>query len=119
MSVEPEEAKESLDMLRSFGGDDLVRSLMTTFLKFVDEQMASAARAAAAGDGAGIARAAHAIKSSSRQLGAFPLGDACEQAESAGVDNADVPGAIAGFEAMKTELELARTWMQRVIAGAA
>lgn len=117
--MEPEEAKESLDMLRGFGGDELVRSLMTTFLKFVDEQMASAALAAAAGDGAGIARAAHAIKSSSRQLGAFPLGDACERAEAAGVDNADVPGAIAGFEAMQAELALARKWMEAVIAARA
>lgn len=119
MSAEPEEAKESLDMLRSFGGDDLVRSLMATFLKFVDEQMVSAAQAAAAGDGAGIARAAHAIKSSARQLGAFPLGDACEKAETAGVDNADVPGAIAGFQAMQAELALARKWMTTVIAGGA
>lgn len=103
-------------MLRSFGGDDLVRSLMATFLKYVDEQMVSASLAAAAGDGAGIARAAHAIKSSSRQLGAFPLGDACEIAETAGVDNANVPGAMAWFEAMKTELAGARKWMEAVIA---
>jgi HPt (histidine-containing phosphotransfer) domain-containing protein len=117
VSAEPDEAKEALDMLRSFGGDELVRSLMATFLKFADEQMASAAQAAAAGDGAGIARAAHAIKSSSRQLGAFPLGEACERAETAGVDNADVAGAVAGFEAMKSELAVARRWMDAVIAG--
>lgn len=105
-------------MLRSFGGDDLVRSLMATFLKFADEQMASAAQAAAAGDGAGIARAAHAIKSSARQLGAYPLGDACEVAESAGVGNADAAGAVAGYAVMQAELENARRWMKSVIAGA-
>lgn len=115
MSVEPEEAKESLEMLRSFGGDDLVRSLIATFLRFADEQMATASAAAAAGDGAGIARVAHAIKSSSRQLGAFALGDACESAEAAGVGNADVAGAVAGLAAMQAELATARKWMQAMI----
>lgn len=102
-------------MLRSFGGDALVRSLMATFLQFADEQMAMAAQAAAQADGAGIARVAHAIKSSSRQLGAFSLGDACEVAESAGVNNADVAGAVAELARMKAELETARRWMQALI----
>jgi HPt (histidine-containing phosphotransfer) domain-containing protein len=115
VSVEPEEAREPLDMLRSFGGDELVLSLIKAFLTFADEQMALATVAAAAGDGAGIARVAHALKSSSRQLGAFAMGDACETAESAGVGNADVPGAIAGFAAMQTELAIARKWMQAMI----
>jgi HPt (histidine-containing phosphotransfer) domain-containing protein len=108
---EPAEARAALDLIREIGGDELVVALLKTFISFAGEQLVGAATAAAAGDAAGIARVAHTLKASSRQLGAVAMAEVCEAAERAGLA-ADVPGAVAGVAAMQREFDLACQWMQ-------
>jgi HPt (histidine-containing phosphotransfer) domain-containing protein len=115
-SLVPEDAREALNVIHSVGGDDLVRSLLQTFIDYAATQLASAAIAVGAGDAAGIARLAHAVKSSARQLGAGALADACERAEQAG-QRGDLPAAIAGTEEMVVEFSVVRGWMEAVLLG--
>lgn len=114
----PDESAEALDALRQFGGDELLRTLLETFLSFTEAQLAVADLAAADGDGAGIARVAHGLKSSARQMGAVALADACARTEEAGVGNADVPAAVAGVTAMRREFAAAQLWMRSLLAAA-
>jgi HPt (histidine-containing phosphotransfer) domain-containing protein len=112
----PEGAREALGVIHGVGGDDLVLSLLRTFLDYADKQLASVAIAVGAGDAAAIARLAHAVKSSARQLGAGALADACERAEHAG-QCGDLPVAIAGTQDMVVEFSAVREWMEAVLQG--
>jgi two-component system, cell cycle response regulator DivK len=67
--------------LKRLGGDDLVRELATLFLEDMPGRVREALAALGAGDAAGVADAAHRMKSASAQLGAQALARACEQLE--------------------------------------
>ncbi len=116
MTELPDDARPALDMIRDVGGDELVQALLTTFIKYGTTQLTRAREAAAAGDAAEIARVAHAVKSSARQMGANALADACAAAELAGLGN-DLAGAIAGVAEIERTFEAARPWMEAHAAG--
>ena len=116
MSAIPADAQRALDEIRAVGGDELVCSLFVTFLGYADEQMARAVAGAARGDAAEIARVAHALKSSARQLGAIALADLCGRAEADATDRMDLEAAVAGVVAMERELATTRLWMEEAAA---
>ena len=111
MTQPPASAQPALDLLRGLGGDDFVATLTKTFLGFATDKVAELGRLAAAGDLAGIAGAAHSMKSSAAQLGALALSEACATAERAAKagDAAAMPGAVA---AVQQAFEEARGWME-------
>jgi len=112
MTAMPREAAEALDGLRAFGGDDLVRALLETFLDFGGKQLATAERAAAAGDAAEVARVAHLLKSSALQVGVPRMSEACASAEEAVKERGDVEAARGCVVAMRREFDVARGWME-------
>lgn len=109
---EPDEAREALDLIREVGGDDLVGMLLRTFVDYADAQLVLAEAAARAGDAAAIARIAHALKSSARQVGAMAFADACAAAERAGAGSADRAAAIAGVVTMASAYAGSRPWLE-------
>jgi HPt (histidine-containing phosphotransfer) domain-containing protein len=107
----PDDAKPALDLLRSVGGDELLTAISRTFLDFALEEMAKLVEAEKLRDIATIANIAHALKSSSRQLGAFALGEACADAETAGKEgNAEL--ALDGIKAIQREFAAATPWLE-------
>lgn len=116
MSLPPDDAKPALDILRSVGGDEMLAMMMRTFIDFADERMTKMNEAAAAGNVVEVAAIAHSLKSSSRQLGAMPLGESCEAAEKAGKAG-DAAGAATAVATAKQDYAAARLWMA-AIAGA-
>ncbi len=82
MSGPPEAAGESggeplapkvLAELRTVGGDELIRELMTVFAERTPERLRSARQAVAAGDLAGAAAAVHSLRSAAGTVGAQRL----------------------------------------------
>ncbi len=116
MSLAPDDAKPALDMLRSVGGDEMLAMMMQTFIDFADEKMTKMSEAASGGDVVEVAAIAHSLKSSSRQLGAMPLGESCEAAEKAGKAG-DAAGAASAVADARRDYAAARLWMA-AIAGA-
>jgi HPt (histidine-containing phosphotransfer) domain-containing protein len=113
----PESAQAALTMLRELGGDELVSTLMLTFLHYSDKQMAILKEAAAGRDSEAVARIAHTMKSSAQQLGAMELAAVCAAAEAAGHGGRDPEAAVAGAAAMQRELAAARPWMEALATG--
>jgi two-component system sensor histidine kinase/response regulator len=111
----PAEARPAVDELRSIGGDELVREMMGTFVRFAAAQVVRLHDAAAAGDLEGAAVLAHTLKSSARQLGAMPLADACASAELA-ARGGDAAGLMLGSESAATAFAEAKGWMSSLAA---
>lgn len=106
----PEDARTALDVLRTVGGEEMVGMLLRTFVTFADERMLKIVEESGNGRWEEVASIAHSLKSSARQLGAMPLGDACAETEHAG-RGGDVAGARAGVDAITREYGIARAWM--------
>jgi HPt (histidine-containing phosphotransfer) domain-containing protein len=115
---EPEDAREALDVIREVGGEDLVRTILRTFVHYADAQLSRVDTLAQAGDAVEIARVAHSLKSSARQVGAFSFADACAAVEMAGAGARDPQGALAGVPAMRREYAGARRWLDAMAAAA-
>ena len=73
--------RAALSRLNDFGGDQLVRDLVAHYVAQTPERIAGARNALGQRDGAMLAASAHAIRSSSAQLGARDLVSACESLE--------------------------------------
>jgi HPt (histidine-containing phosphotransfer) domain-containing protein len=81
-----------LDQLAARFGAPFVARLIDLFLAQGRERVAAAEQAAAAGDAAGVAAAAHALKSSAGNVGAAALGErAAEIERAAGGDETPAP----------------------------
>jgi HPt (histidine-containing phosphotransfer) domain-containing protein len=108
--------RETLDRLLDITGGDIefLDDLVDTYLEDGRAQVAALRAAVAAGVSADLVRPAHTLKSSSANVGALELADACRWLEAAAragdVADADQRvGAIAGaFEAAQEELLAAR-----------
>ncbi len=111
----PNDARPALDLIREVGGDELVHALLATFVKYATTQVARAREAADAGDASEIARVAHAVKSSARQMGANALADACDAAELAGLGN-DQAAAVAAVAEIERTFKVAQRWMDAHLA---
>ncbi len=117
MTHAPVESGPALEQLRAVGGDELVRALVTTFLRYAGEQIVAMEAAATRSEATEIARLAHAIKSSARQFGANALAEACEDAERAGIGGHDVAAAVVAVPAVRAEFDLAAEWMTPLASG--
>jgi len=114
LDLAPPDAREALALMHGVGGDDLVITLLRTFVRFADERVAAATEAATAGDGAAVNRIAHALKSSASQVGAHAVGKACAEAE-AETPQADAERTTALVAAISREYATARVWMETVM----
>lgn len=84
--------------------------LMRTFITFADDRMGKLAEECANGRWEEVASLAHSLKSSARQLGAMPLGDACAETEAAGREG-NAAATRAGVDAITRAYASARGWM--------
>jgi HPt (histidine-containing phosphotransfer) domain-containing protein len=108
----PEEAREPLAMISAVAGDALVLQLFETFVRHAEERLVSADAAVAAGDAREIARVAHGLMASARQLGAMPLADACARAEALHAGGLAPERARDSLADIRREFEIARRWMR-------
>jgi HPt (histidine-containing phosphotransfer) domain-containing protein len=67
----------ALDRLRGFGGEKLLSGMIELFVKNAPTKAADAREALDCGDAAALRAALHALKSSSGQLGALTVHQAC------------------------------------------
>ncbi len=113
MADVPDDAKASLDVLRSVGGDEMLAMMLRTFIQFADERIPAMASEVARGQLREAAAIAHSLKSSARQLGAMALGDACQTMEEAGkAENA--AAAAGGVLEVQDRYRAARDWMNQI-----
>ncbi len=118
MITTPSEAMPAIAEIRLIGGDELVRELMSTFLRFAATQLPRLYDAAEDGDVEVGATIAHTLKASARQLGAIALGDACASAELA-AKGADMAGFLKRTEDVADAFERTRPWMEQLSSSAA
>jgi HPt (histidine-containing phosphotransfer) domain-containing protein len=89
--------RKTLDaLLDSLGGDvDFLKELVDAYLDSTPGLFAAMQQAAAAGDSAGLQRAAHTLKSGSANMGAMQLAALCKGLEEMGKSGAldDLTGA--------------------------
>ena len=111
----PAYARPAVDALRTIGGDELVREMMATFLRFADAQVQRLRDAAAASEAEQGAAIAHTLKMSARQMGAVRLGDACDSAELA-ARGGDAAGLHRSAESVAEAFEAARPWIEELAA---
>jgi HPt (histidine-containing phosphotransfer) domain-containing protein len=88
----------AIDRLRDFGGDKLLRGMIELFVKNAPTRMTDARAALDAGDAAALKAALHALKSSSGQLGAVTVMQACMKGEKL--------AAVGNLAACATEVEV-------------
>jgi two-component system, sensor histidine kinase and response regulator len=82
-------------LLDSLGGDvDFLKELVDAYLDSTPGLFAAMRQAGAAGDGAGLQRAAHSLKTGSANMGALALAALCKQLEDMGK-----AGALDGAQA--------------------
>jgi len=113
----PADARPAIDEIRHVGGDELVRELAATFLRFAAARVPRLQEAAESGDLETGAIIAHTLKASSRQFGAIALGEACASAELA-ARGGDAAGFLSGAAEAMSAFERTRPWMQRLAATA-
>lgn len=117
ISETPSDALPAIDEIRHVGGDELVRELAATFLRFAAAHVPRLHEAAEAGDLETGAIIAHTLKSSARQFGAVALGDACASAELA-ARGGDAAGFLGRAEEAAGAFERTRPWMEQLAATA-
>jgi HPt (histidine-containing phosphotransfer) domain-containing protein len=105
---------KAIEFLRRLGGDRLTRDIVALYLTDAPVRVANARQLADSGDGDGVGRALHALRSSSGQVGAARVAALCEMGERMSVGPfttalADLVAVIEReFDAAVTELTLIR-----------
>ena len=102
--------RAALARLNDFGGDQLVRELVGLYLDQTSERLAVARKALGQRDGATLAASAHAIRSSSAQLGAQDLVSACESLETSG-ESHDLARAAEALRQVSDAFEAFSAWL--------
>lgn len=115
MTGPPAEARHALDELRIVGGEELVREMTATFVRFATAQVERIADASDAGALESVAAFAHALHASARQMGAAQLADAAVSAEVA-ANGADAAAATRAVTALRQALAAARAWLDPLAA---
>jgi CheY-like chemotaxis protein len=103
----PDRESRAIERLTQLGGEDLVANLVGLYLDQVRERLVAARVAVRAGDVSRLAELAHALRSSSAQLGADDVVGACDEVADAS-DRGDAAGAFASFAALEARLEAFR-----------
>lgn len=111
----PADARPAVDQLRLIGGDELVREMMSTFVRFASAHVPRLREAAEHGDLEGGTTIAHTLKSSARQLGALQLGEVCASAELA-ARGGDAAGFLQWSRDVEGAFADARHWMEALAA---
>lgn len=96
----------SLDRLRSFGGEKLLRGMIDLFLANAPTKAADAREALDCGDSAALRAALHGLKSSAGQLGALSVHQACVAGEEL-ASRGDLSACAAQVLRIETDLPLA------------
>lgn len=91
---------EALDRLREWGGDKLVGEMVRLFLAQAPDRIAAARTGSETGTAADVERAAHALRSSSAQIGASRVEALCAQIELLAAD-----GRLNGMTGLLTSLD--------------
>lgn len=92
-------------LMDSVGGDaEFMIELIDTYLADAPEQLQALNTSLAAGDGEGLVRPAHTLKSASASLGALGLAERCRQLELA-AKAGSLEGAAGSIEEIAAELE--------------
>ncbi len=107
----PTDAMPAVDEIRAIGGDELVREMMTTFVRYATVHVQRLSEAAEHGDLEAGATIAHTLKSSARQLGAMHLGEVCASAELA-ARGGDAAGFVKWTEEVTGAFADAKGWME-------
>lgn len=81
VATAPGELEVALERLHRLGGGKFVREMIDLFLDYAGSKIAEARRAQMAGDSAGVARAAHPLKSSAGNVGATRVQELAAQIE--------------------------------------
>jgi two-component system cell cycle response regulator DivK len=102
--------REALDRLAQVGGERLVHDLAVLYLEQSPERLAVAQAALQGDDASSLARAVHALKSSSAQLGAHSLASACEAVEDA-ADRGDLRTAEAELGLVVSRYHAFSAWL--------
>ena len=97
-----EAERAALDRLSRVGGEQFVRDLVYLYLEQSPERIEAGREAIRHNDLPSLAQAAHGMHSSSAQLGARALADACEATEAA-AERGDLSDARVQFEAIEAE----------------
>lgn len=114
----PVDARPAVEEIRQIGGDELVREMMGTFVRFATAHVRRLHEAAELGDLEGGTTIAHTLKSSARQLGALHLAEVCASAELA-ARGGDAGGLLKWSEEAASAFADARGWMERLATTAA
>ena len=102
--------RAALARLNDFGGDQLVRELVGLYLDQTSERLDAARDALGRRDGGMLAASAHAIRSSSAQLGAQDLVSACESLEAL-AESRDLARAAQALREVSDEFEAFGAWL--------
>jgi HPt (histidine-containing phosphotransfer) domain-containing protein len=99
--AEPANDIASLERLRRFGGNTLLGKMVDIYLETAPQRVAAARAGLAVGDAEEVERALHSLKSSSAQLGAFPMQRLCERGEreARAGSLANAPAVLAAIDA--------------------
>jgi two-component system sensor histidine kinase/response regulator len=109
MTADALDAEAFQHLLDITGGDlAFVDELIDTYLDDATVQLHAMREAAAAGDGEAMIRPAHSLKSSSANVGAVAVQEACRSLEADG-RSGTIPDAIARVAACDAAFEAAKT----------
>ncbi|MFA5137736.1 MAG: ATP-binding protein [Elusimicrobiota bacterium] len=108
------QALERMRLLQPPGEPDIVKDLISTYLGFAPAQVEAMTRAFAAQDARTLDKASHALKGSSRTMGAMRLGDLCADVERA-ARAGDLEQARVLFGPLRAEFERVKEELQRRI----
>jgi HPt (histidine-containing phosphotransfer) domain-containing protein len=100
---------EALDRLRKWGGEELVQELVALFRTEAAERVSALRAGLRSGAAPEVERAAHALRSSSGQVGAARMQALCVELESraAGGDLTGVPELLSSLESELARYEAA------------
>jgi HPt (histidine-containing phosphotransfer) domain-containing protein len=108
---------EAIARLRRLGGDSLAASLAALFLDLAPRRLAAARAALDADDADAVRRAAHSLKSSAGNVGAFVLLEAAGQLETAAEEGAGKTMLSSLLDAVSAAYAIASTELES-LAGA-
>jgi HPt (histidine-containing phosphotransfer) domain-containing protein len=100
----------ALDRLRRFGGDGLVREMLSLFIAQVPLRLSAARDGIARGDANGVRQAAHAMRSSCAQLGAARMAEIATALDERASDGA-LDDAPAMIEELARQFDGYVTWI--------
>jgi signal transduction histidine kinase/CheY-like chemotaxis protein/HPt (histidine-containing phosphotransfer) domain-containing protein len=111
------QALEKIRALSPEGGEALLGQVLAAYLKAAEREWASFDQGLADGDADQLARAAHALKSSSFNVGAIGLGERCSEIERLGREG-KMRQLLSRMDAMRAEWKRVEAALNEVLEGA-